>query len=578
MSWIATLVDPGFWRPLKPKLATTLTEGYGWSRLRADAIAGLTVAIVALPLAMAIAIGSGVTPDRGLTTAVVGGFLISALGGSRFQIGGPAAAFIVIVVGIAHVHGDAGLLTAMFLAGFVLIGAALLKLGAWVKYVPGPVILGFTSGIGVLILVGQIKDFCGLKGNVPADVIGRILALIANSSSFAPPSFLAGAATLALIVGLKKWRPNWPALLIAVVGVSGLTTLTGFPVETIGTRFGGLAASLPSPSLPDLSWHRITEMLPSAFTIAFLVAVESLLSAVAADTMGGSRHRSNAEVMAQGVANIASSLFGGLPVTGVIARTGTNIAAGGTSPVAGMLHAIFVLLAMVLLAPLAKYMALPCLAAVLVNVAWRLIDWRELVHFSWSAPSDDRLVLLATLGLTILVDLNVAIAVGVGLAAMLFVHRMSELPGVHLGDRAMLDEDESDVEETMTPVAAPIVPDGVRVIQLRGPLFFGAAATVAATFRQLDHWPDILILRMGHVPLIDATAVSVLEELAAQCRKHGNTRLIICGLQAQPRAALEGFGFLKDNDVALADDLPGALADAKRRLTPESALMSAAGR
>jgi SulP family sulfate permease len=550
-------------RALTPKLVTALREGYNLDRLRYDALAGLSVAILALPLSMAIAIGAGATPDKGLVTAVIGGLVISCLGGSRYQIGGPAAAFIVIIASLVHTHGYDGMLTATFLAGFVLVAAGLLRLGTYIKYVPGPVILGFTSGLGVVIALGQVKDFLGFNGEVPADFFEKLEALWAIRQTLNPSALLIGLGTLLALVVVRARYPRWPALLIAVVAASGWAW--ELPIETIGTRFGGIPTSLPAPALPDLSWSKTVAVLPSALTIAFLVGVESLLSAVAADTMAGSRHRSNAEIVAQGVANIASPLFGGLPATGVIARTGTNITAGGKTPVAGVLHALFVLLFMLLLAPLASYLALPCLAAVLVHTSWRLLDVKEVSSFLMRAPWDDRMVLLATLLLTILVDLNVAIAVGVVLASLLFMHRMAETRPLHFGLGRHFTEDAEDPYRTPAAVITRLLPDGVKVFQFQGPLFFGAASHVSEALRGVREWPRVLILRMRDVPLIDATAISALEELAGLAREN-DCRIIMAGLQPQPRAALHRYGFLRTHRILVASSSLMALEKAKSLL------------
>jgi sulfate permease, SulP family len=544
---------------LEPKLVEALREGYTLSHLRNDALAGLTVAILALPLSMAIAIGCGVSPDKGLVTTVVAGALISAVGGSRFQIGGPAAAFIVIVGNLIALHGYDGMLIALLMAGLILVAAGLLRLGAFIRYIPGPVVLGFTSGIGVLITLSQLKDFLGLKGDLPLEFFPKIAALWQAGDTFNPSACMIGVATLAAIVGLRHWQPRWPGLLIAVVGASFTVWAFGLTVETIGSRFGGIASSLPWPRLPDISWPKIVAVLSSAFTLAFLIGVESLLSAVVADTMAGTRHRSNMEILAQGVANIASALFGGLPATGTIARTGTNITAGAKTPVAGILHAVFVLGFMLLAAPLVAFLALPCLAAVLLNVSWRLIDMHEVRLFLARAPWDDRLVLLATFVLTVLVDLNVAIAVGVVLASVLFMHRMAGQSELDLGRAASFDEDGA----TRRPSPAPdTLPAGVQVFQFRGPLFFGAAGAVATALQSVQPWPRVLILRLREVPLIDMTALSVLDDLAAQCREHGS-RIIVTGLRRQPRIALHKAGFLRANRVIVATDLAAAFEKAR---------------
>lgn len=555
-----------YWHLYIPKVIILLRDGYDLGKLRADATAGLTVAILALPLSMAIAIGAGSSPGQGLITSVVAGLLISGLGGSRYQIGGPAAAFIVIVAQISHDHGWSGLATATFLAGLILVIAGFLKLGTYIRYIPGPVILGFTSGIGLLIAIGQIKDFFGLQGSMPADAVGRVVALAGMIGTFNLAAFAVGAGTLGLIVGLKKWRPSWPGLLIAVTAGSAASALLALPVETIGTRFGGIPSTLPAPVLPDLSGAKITEVIGSAFTLAFLIGVESLLSAVAADTIAGSRHRSNIEVVAQGVANMASPLFGGLPATGVIARTGTNISAGAKTPVSGILHALFVLAFILLLSPVASWLALPCLAAVLLSVSWRLIDAGEIARFVLRAPWDDRIILAATLGLTVLVDLNVAIGVGVVLACMLFMHRMAEMPGIELGGPgALIAEDEDDLARTPSKIMTMALPAGVKVVQFRGPLFFGAASHVGESLRSMDVWPKVLILRMREVPLVDATAIATLDEIARMCRARG-CRIVVSGLQRQPREAMHRFGFLRENRIVLASNSYVALEKAKGML------------
>lgn len=548
-----------------PKLVTVLRRGYSLDDLRHDGLAGLTVAILALPLSMAIAIGAGVAPGQGLITAVVAGFIISALGGSRYQVGGPAAAFIVVVAAVGAEHGAAGLMTATFLAGGILVAAGLLQLGTYIKYIPGPVILGFTSGIGVVIALGQLKDLLGFEGDVPNEFVERIEALYALRDTFNGSALLVGLVTIATIVALRHWLPRWPALLLAVAVASAAVWLLGLEVETVGSRFGGIPTTLPRPVLPDLSWTMVQQVMPATFTIAFLIGVESLLSAVAADAMAGTRHRSNMEIVAQGAANLASPLFGGLPATGVIARTGTNIAAGARSPVAGILHAAFLLLFMLLLAPLASYLALPCLAAVLLLTAWRLLELEHLSRFLRSAPWDDRLVLAATLLLTVFVDLSVAIAVGVVLAAMLFMHRMAAMPGVQFGSGPMLLDDMVDGSAPRSVIMSESLPEGVRVVEFRGPLFFGATARLDVALKALGDWPRIIIMRMREVPLIDSTGIDVLEQLARLAGQHG-CRIIMSGLQEQPREALHRYGFLRTNRILVAADSLAALTKAKALL------------
>ncbi len=550
----------GYLTQFTPKLIIALRQGYSRADFGRDAMAGLTVAILAIPLSMAIAIGSGVDPGKGLITSIVAGFLISAFGGSQFQVGGPAAAFIVIVAAIIAKHGYDGLLTATFLAGLMLIAAGLLRMGTYIKYVPGPVILGFTSAIGVIIAVGQIKDFFGLVGETPGEVLHKLQALWAIKATVTPAALTVGLASVAMILGARKVAPRWPGLLLAVSLASGATWALGLGVETVGTRFGGIPSSLPAPSMPDLGWTKIIEVLPSAFTIAFLVGVELLLSAVAADAIAGTRLRPNTEVLAQGIANVASPLFGGMPATGVIARTGTNIQAGARTPVSGVLHALFVLAAVMLFAPLASYLALPCLAAVLLTVAWRLIDAHEFTSFLRRAPRDDIVVLLATFLLTVFVDLNVAIAVGVILASVLFMHRMAETSGVGLDNGNTVAIEKGD---GLPPsLAGEALPGGVRLLDFSGPLFYGQSARMVEVLDAFTPWPKVLILRMRDVPLIDATAIGTLEQIAADCQKH-DCRIIVAALQPQPRLALHRYGFLRDNKVIITSNSYMAVEKAK---------------
>ncbi|WP_430395304.1 SulP family inorganic anion transporter [Ferrovibrio sp.] len=401
---------------LVPKLVTVLRDGYGLAALRKDALSGLTVAIVALPLAMAIAIASGTTPDRGLVTAIVAGFIISAFGGSRHQIGGPTAAFVIVVYGVIHQHGYDGLLLATLMAGGLLLLAGLFRLGSLIRFIPHPVITGFTAGIAVTILSTQVKDFFGLHiTEVPADFIAKLAAFIAAAPSFSPLTFAIAALSLGIIIVLRRWRPTWPGFLIAITVATLLVQLLHLPVESIESRFGAIPASLPRPALPQISGARMLELLPSAFTIALLAGIESLLSCVIADAMTGRQHRSNIELISQGLANIASPLFGGLPATGALARTATNIRAGAHGPISGMLHAVFLLLFMLVFAPLAGLFPLAALAALLVVVAWNMSEWHQIMQTA-RGPKTDFTVLLLTLALTVLLDLTVAIVVGTALS------------------------------------------------------------------------------------------------------------------------------------------------------------------
>ena len=524
-------MSPANWRSgFTPKALTVLRGGYRLADLRADAIAGLTVAIVALPLAMALAIASGTTPEKGLHTAIIAGFLISFLGGSKVQIGGPTAAFIPVVFAIIQKFGYGGLILCTLMAGLMLIAAGLLRLGTLMKYMPQPVVTGFTAGIAVSIFSSQVKDALGLRmGQVPAEFLPRWEAYAAHLGSAQPATIALTVLGLVAILGLRRWRPAWPGFLIALLLCTLAAAGAALPVETIGSKFGGLPSALPTFDLPQIPFDRIRELLPSAFTIAFLAGVESLLSAVVADGMTGGRHRSNMELVAQGVANTASALFGGLPATGAIARTATNIRAGGRTPFAGMLHAAFLLLFMLLLAPLMRYVPLAGLAAILLIVAWNISEVEAFRH-TLSAPKGDRVVLLATFLLTVFFDLTVAIEVGVVLAAFVFMFRMAE--AVEIQGGAGGDEDDG-----ADPTQRERLPAGVEAFQISGPLFFGAANRLDDLLDQFRIPPKIFILRMRLVPVIDASGVHALEALLERCQRRGIV-LIVSGLQAQPRRVL----------------------------------------
>ncbi len=409
-----------------PKILTTMRT-YSWSLFLSDLLAGVTVSMVALPLSLAIAIASGADPAKGLVTAIVGGFMISLMGGSRVQIGGPTGAFIVVVFGVIAAHGYDGLVLATFMAGIILLVAGYLRIGRLIAYVPEAVVNGFTIGIGIIIAVSQLKDIFGLTAEkLPADFLEKIPALWAARGSFNGSALAIGLLTMVLIVLFRRMAPKLPGLIVAVAIGSAVAVLADWPVDTIASRFGALPDRLPMPQLPVVTLEKVQELLPSAFVIAFLAGVESLLSALVADRMIGGNHRPNAEVMAQGFGNIASSLFGGMPVTGAIARTATNVRAGGRTPVAGLVHAVTILLVMMLAAPLAGYMAMPALAALLILTAWNMTEPQKWGDY-WRAPNSDRLLLLVTMLLTVLVDLTVAIGVGVSIGLALRL-RKRDLP------------------------------------------------------------------------------------------------------------------------------------------------------
>ena len=408
----------------RPKLATAFAEGYGLDDLRKDAVAGLTVAIVALPLSMAIAIASGVSPDRGLYTAIVGGFLVSALGGSRFQIGGPAGAFIVLVAATVAKFGVEGLALTVLMSGMMLTLIGALRLGSLIRHIPHTVTIGFTAGIAVTIAASQLKDLFGLTlaGREPGEFLPKMAALAQAAPSANLAAFGLALAVIAIAIGVRRWKPMWPAMLIAVTVASLAGVLLHLPVETIGTRFGGIPHGLPAPRLPVITLHEALAVLPAALSFTLLGGIESLLSAVVADGMTGRQHRSNMELIAQGVANMASSVFGGISVTGTIARTATNIRAGARSPVSGMLHAGFLLAFMMVAAPLASYVPVSALAGVLIVVAWNMAEKADVAKLlrDWRTAS----VLIATFGLTVVKDLTTGILAGCGLALVFWAaHR-----------------------------------------------------------------------------------------------------------------------------------------------------------
>ncbi|MEO8459574.1 MAG: SulP family inorganic anion transporter [Dokdonella sp.] len=555
------------WHLFVPKLVSVLRQGYGLEDLRHDLLAGLTVSIVALPLSMALAIASGAPPAIGLHTAIIAGFLISALGGSRVQIGGPTAAFIPVVFNVIAIHGYDGLVVATLMAGAMLIVAGLLRLGTMVKYMPQPVITGFTAGIAVSIFSSQIKDLFGLDmAAVPATFVARWHAYAVHMDSINPAAALLALATLATLIALRRWRPTWPAFLIAVAGASVAAALMKLPVETILSHFGPIPRELPLPHLPSFTFARVSELLPSAFTIAFLGGVESLLSAVVSDGMIGGRHRSNCELVAQGVANTASALFAGLPATGAIVRTATNVRAGARSPVAGMAHAAFILLFVLVAAPLANYVPLPAMAALLLLVAWNMSEIDRIRQLMRS-PLGDRLVLLVTFVLTVMFDLTVAVEVGVVLAAFLFMHRMSEVVALE-SHVDWVDGDEDDFDRARPRVTHDQLPAGVEAYRVSGPLFFAVANRIDDVLRAFGKPPKVFILRLRLVPLIDASGATAIGNLVARCRRTG-TALIFTGLQSQPARILASMGIVADGAVLrYAKDFEQALAMASESPPP----------
>jgi SulP family sulfate permease len=546
------------WQLYVPKLWTVLRRGYAWRDARQDVIAGLTVAVVALPLAMALAIASGTTPERGLHTAIIAGFLISLLGGSRVQIGGPTAAFIPVVFVVIERYGYGGLILCTLLAGLMLIAAGVLRLGTLMKYIPQPVVTGFTAGIAVSIFSSQVKDLLGLRlEKVPAEFLPRWQAYGEHLSTFSPAALTLAVSCVLIIVALRRWRPTWPGFLLVVLAAAVTVAATSLPVETIGSRFGSIPANLPQFHFPHIPFERTAELLPSSFTIAFLAGVESLLSAVVADGMIGGRHRSNCELVAQGVANSASALFGGLPATGAIARTATNVRAGARSPVAGMLHALFLLAFMLLLAPWMRYVPMAALAAVLVVVAWNMAEFNHIKHLL-RGPRGDAAVLLVTFVLTVAFDLTIAIEVGVVLAAFLFMHRMAEVVEVDRHVR-LIDDDQVDSAPSGDVDQRAALPEGVEAFQISGPLFFAVANRLDDVLDQLITKPKVFVLRMRQVPLMDASGASALRQFLDRAQLRA-MRVVLSGVQKQPRAVLASMGVLAHPAIAgLADNFDQAV-------------------
>lgn len=522
-----------------PKLITVLREGYGLGDFRADVMAGLTVAIVALPLSMAIAIASGVTPDRGLYTAIVGGFFVSLLGGSRFQVGGPAGAFIVLVALTVERHGVDGVILATMMAGVFLVAAGLLRIGTYVKFIPYPVTVGFTAGIAVIILASQLHDLLGLKlpGHEPSEFLPKLAALWQAAGTINAWAFAVAVLAIVVMVGVRRLRPNWPSILIGVVVATIVVTVLSLPVETVGSQFGGIPQTLPSPQLPAFSFAKMQAVLPDAIAFALLAAIESLLSAVVADGMTGRRHRSNCELVAQGVANIASPLFGGICVTGLIARTATNIRAGARGPVAGMMHSAFLLLFMLIAAPLASYIPLSALAAVLVIVAWGMAEKQEfwtLLRSSWG----DATVLLSTFLLTVFRDLTEGILVGFALGAVLFIHRMAEATGIESGVPLAQDDRPDDADGVRVPYDSALATDpDVVVYRITGAFFFGAASTVGAVLDNIADRHKAFVVDFSAVPLLDSTAANAIHRLSVKAQRQG-LRLYITGASRAVRRVL----------------------------------------
>ncbi|HKO81644.1 MAG TPA: sulfate permease [Chitinophagaceae bacterium] len=512
----------------RPKLFDTL-KNYDRLQFSRDLMAGLIVGIVALPLAIAFAIASGVSPEKGLYTAVIAGFIISAMGGSRVQIGGPTGAFIVIVYGIVQTYGINGLIIATFMAGVMLVIMGFARLGTVIKFIPHPLIVGFTSGIAVIILSSQMKDFFGLTmGAVPADFLEKWKSYILNFQSINLRAVVVAASTVLIVFLWPKVTHKIPGSLIAILVTTAAVQLLHLPVETIGGKFGNIPSALPTPAIPDLDFSTIKNLVQPAFTIALLGGIESLLSAVVADGMIGGNHKSNMELVAQGTANIFSSIFGGIPATGAIARTATNIKNGGRTPVAGMVHAVTLLLIMLFIGKWAALIPMATLAGILVVVAYNMSEWESFISVLKS-PRSDVAVLLTTFLLTLLVDLTVAIEIGMVLAVFLFMRKMIKFSDVSVLAK---DFDGNDNGKDKEPIANYDVPDHVEVFEITGPLFFGAAYKFKDAMKFIEKPPKVLIIRMRLVPIIDATGIKTIKEVHREAKRHG-TKLILSEVHSQ---------------------------------------------
>lgn len=552
---------PSFRELFTPKLITLLREGYDTKAFTADALAGLTVAIVALPLSMAIAIGSGLSPDKGLFTAIIGGFLISALGGSRFQIGGPAGAFIVLIATIVERHGYDGLVLATCMAGAMMIAAGFLRLGTYIKYIPLPVTIGFTAGIAVIIFASQLKELLGLDiAHEPAALAPKIAAIWASLGSINPAAAAISLLAVGVIVGLRRVRPKWPGMLIAVAGTACLATLMGLDISTIGSKFGDVPRTLPAPSLPPFDLAKMRAVFPDALAIALLGAIESLLSAVVADGMSGRKHRSNCELVAQGVANIAAVSFGGMCATGTIARTATNVRAGARTPISGMLHSIYLLMFLLVAAPLAAYIPLASLGGVLAVVAWNMAEKDEfagLLRASWG----DATVLMATFLLTIFADLTTAIAVGVTLGAFLFLHRMAENVAVETGSPLVSEDTADTTGASRTGYDPAEFGRDIAVYRISGAVFFAATSALRGVLDRIGEHPKTFILDFSDVPLVDSTAANSLKGFVRTLEKAG-TRVYFTGVHASVRRTLVTAG-LRPPLVRYAANIQEAAATAQ---------------
>ncbi len=543
-----------------PKSFVVLQEGYGKEIFFKDMIAGIIVGIVALPLSIALAIASGVKPEQGLFTAIIGGFLISLFGGSRVQIGGPTGAFVIIIYGIMQTHGYDGLVIAGIMAGILLIIFALLRLGNIIKYIPYPVTIGFTSGIALLIFTSQVKDFLGLEiDKVPVEFLEKIGKIFKNIPTINYYSLFIGIGTIVISIVWQKKYKKIPGSLVAIIVTTLIVNIFNLPLDTIGSKFGSVPNMLPSPNIPNINMGLIKELFVPALTIAILAGIESLLSAVVADGMIGTKHNSNVELFGQGIANIFCPIFGGIPATGAIARTATNIKNGGRTPFAGMIHSLVLLLIMLFLGKFAVMIPMATLAGILIIVAYNM---SEIDHFMEmrKAPKSDMLALVGTFLLTVFSDLTVAIQFGVIISALLFMKRMTDVSeGKIMGKESV----ENDDEFIASGLELKDIPKDVEIFEINGPFFFGAASLYKDNLQKMEAKPKVLIIRMRNVPVIDATGLNALEWIL-ESKKKKDIKVIISGINEQPYLALKKSGLnIKIDEQYICHDINAALKEAK---------------
>ena len=545
-----------------PKLYEVIrSKGYNTQYFRRDAVAGLTLAIISIPLGMAFAIASGVSPAQGLYTAVVAAFFIALLGGCRYQIGGPTGAFVVIIFNTLQQYGYAGLTMTMLIAGIVMIAAGYLRLGTYIKYIPYPVVVGFTSGIAVLLFSTQVKDMLGLDiASVPAEFLPKWRVYLENLGKFSWTAVFITVLSFGIIFYVKFRRPKLPAFLLGVIGSTLIVALFSLHIDTIGSKFGGIPHFIPLPKIPEFDIDLALKVMPSALAIAFLASIESLLSATVVDAMSGDNTNANAELIGEGIANLASACFMGIPATGAIARSATNVKAKAYSPVSGIMQSVFILLFMLLLSPAAQYIPLACLSSVLIIIAYNMFNFPKFWHLL-QGPRGDRITLIVTFLLTVMVDLNTAISVGFIMSSVIFMHRMSREIEV-ANDESVLEyvSRGQDISDTLNE-------KGVISLRLSGPLFFGGASQVSMFFRQMHDVPKVLIFRMGSVPVVDASGANILVEFIRKLKQY-DTKIIFSHLKAQPRRvlhdALTKEGLIKD--ISTASNFENAVKMTKRYL------------